>query len=69
MLGIYIHNIKDQRGNRDTKGENPFDYWYITKNGQKIYYSSLYSTYNWVNDDGYNNLGSWIAKAAKDAGR
>ena len=67
MLGIYIHNIRDQRGNRDVKGENPFDYWHVTKNGQKIYYSSLYSTYDWVNDCGYDNLGTWIEKAARDA--
>ena len=25
--------------------------------------------YDWVNDDGYNNLGTWIEAAAKAAGR
>jgi hypothetical protein len=69
LLGIYIHNMKDRYGRTDTKGENPFDYWYTTINGQKVYFNRLYSTYDWVNDRGYENLGSWVEKAAKDAGR
>lgn len=69
LLGIYIHNLKDANGNRDTKGENPFNYWYTDVNGQKKYFSSIYSTYDWVNDDGYNNLGKWVEKAAEKAGR
>jgi len=69
MLGIYIHNMKNQYGRTDYKGKNPFDNWYITRNGQKIYFSSFYKTYDWVYDRGYENLGDWIEKAAKDAGR
>jgi len=69
MLGIYIHNMKDQYRRTDYKGKNPFDNWYITRNGQKIYLSSFYRTYDWVYDRGYENLGNWIEKAAKDAGR
>ena len=69
MLGIYIHNMKDQFGRTDTKGKNPFDNWYITRNGQKIYFSSLYYTYDWIYDRGYENIGEWIEKAARDAGR
>lgn len=69
MLGIYIHSLKDRNGNTSTKGRNPFDDWYITQNGQKVYFSSLYKTYDWNNDDGYNNMGSWIETAAKNTGR
>jgi len=69
LLGIYIHNLKDRNGNTDYKGNNPFDTWYITKNGQKIYFSQIYPTYDWVNDDGYNNIGDWIEAAAKKAGK
>jgi len=69
LLGIYIHNLKDKVGRTDYKGKNPFDTWYITRNGQKIYFSSLYPTYDWVNDDGYNNIGRWIESAARKAGR
>ena len=69
MLGIYIHNMKDQFRRTDIKGKNPFDNWYITRNGQKIYLSSFYRTYDWIYDEGYKNLSDWIEKAAKDAGR
>jgi len=69
LFGIYIHNLKDKDGRTDFKGKNPFDTWYITRNGQKIYFSSLYPTYDWVNDDGYNNIGRWIEEAAQKEGR
>lgn len=32
-------------------------------------YTFKANLYDWVNDDGYNNLGDWIEKAAKQAGR
>ena len=69
MLGIYIHNVKDQKSLTDTKGSNPFDNWYIEQNGQKTYLSQLYPTYDWVSDNGYDNIGDWIEQAAKKAGR
>jgi hypothetical protein len=69
MLGIYIHTIKDRNGNTSTKGRNPFDDWYITQNGKKVYFSSLYKTYDWKSDNGYNNIGAWIESAAKAAGK
>lgn len=69
LLGVYIHNIEDQYGYTDTKGDNPFDYFYIDQDGKKVYLSEIYPTYDWVNDDGYNNFGNWVEKAAKKAGR
>lgn len=69
MLGIYIHNVKDQNRLTDTKGGNPFDKWYIEQNGQKTYFSQLYPTYDWVDDNGYDNIGDWIEKAAVKAGK
>lgn len=69
MLGIYIHNMKDQYGRTDYKGKNPFDNWSITRNGQKILLSAIYRTYDWIYDNGYENLGDWVEKAARDAGR
>lgn len=68
ILGIHIHRLKDQYGNTDKKGKNPFDNHYVDKNG-KMKYSEIYQIYDWKNDDGYNNIGNWIEKAAKDAGR
>lgn len=52
LFGIYIHNIKDFAGNTATKGSNPLP--------------SGYKTYDWVLDDGYTNLGTWV-EAAYDA--
>lgn len=69
MLGVYINNIKDKDGRIDYKGKNPFDNFYVKKDGSKVYLSELYKTYDWVYDDGYNNLGDWVEKAAKQVGR
>jgi len=69
LLGIHIHDMKDQQSSTDTKGANPFDYWQATIDGKKVYFNQLYKTYDWVSDDGYNNLGDWIEEAAKAAGR
>ena len=69
ILGIYIHNVKDPQYGTDTKGKNPLDYWTVEQNGRKVPFSSLYKTYDWVNDDGYTNLAAWVEAAAKAAGR
>lgn len=69
MIGIYIHNKKDQNGRTDSKGGNPFDNFYIEEAGQRKYLSQIYPTYDWVNDDGYENIGDWIEKAAKQVNR
>jgi hypothetical protein len=69
LLAIDIHNVKDPQLGTDVQGENPLDYWSVTKNGQKSSFSSLYKTYDWVRDDGYNNISTWIEAAATAAGR
>lgn len=35
----------------------------------KSYQFSGITIYDWVDDDGYNNLGNWVEKAAKEVGR
>lgn len=69
ILAIDVHRVKDPQKGADIQGKNPLDYWFIEKNGRKVYFSEMYETYDWVNDDGYKNLASWIEKAAKAAGR
>lgn len=69
MLGIYIHNVKDPQTGTTTKGKNPFDYWSVKQNGRDVAFSSLYKTYDWVNDNGYSNFASWIEAAARTSGR
>lgn len=69
LLGIYIHQLNDKDKKISTKGKNPFEDWYTTKDGKKVFFSSIYKTYDWVDDDGYENMGEWIEKAAKAAGK
>ena len=65
MLGIYIHNIKDKDGNTAVKGNNPFDNFEFKKNLKIV----TCPVYEWVADNGYKNMGDWIEKAAKAAGK
>ena len=54
LLGIDISKIKDLQGKTtDRCGKIP----------------KGYSFYLWNKDEGYKNIGKWIEKAAKDAGR
>lgn len=69
MLAIDIHKIKDPQLGADAQGKNPLDHWQTERDGRNVLFSSLYKTYNWVDDDGYNNISSWIESAAKAAGR
>lgn len=69
LLGIYIHQCKDFNGNTDVKGKNPFENLYFDRDGKKVYLSEIYKTYDWINDSGRSNLGSWIEEAAKNANR
>ena len=70
LLGIYIHNIQNQFRSTDAKGANPFDGFYITNSDQtQTYLSSIYPTYDWVIDNGRQNIGTWIEAAAIRAGR
>ena len=54
LLGIDVSKIEDLQGNTSERcGKIP----------------KGYSFYLWNKDDGYNKMGDWIEKAAKDAGR
>jgi len=52
LLGIYIHQLKDQYGKTDQKGKDPF---------AELGCPSV-PIYDWVDDNGYANLGNWIEK-------
>jgi len=65
LLGIYVHNVKDSNGNTTTKGRNPFDDWEFKRAGTVV----IYPVYDWITDNGYKNIGDWIEKAAKAAGK
>jgi hypothetical protein len=69
MLGIFMHNIKDWSGQIDISGNNQFGELGKNSMGEALYFWQIYPTYDWVNDNGYANLGDWIEKAAKLAGK
>jgi hypothetical protein len=65
ILAIAIHGIKDPLNGTDPPGRNPLDHWQVRNKP----FTQIYRSYDWVRDDGYNNIGSWIERAARDAGR
>ena len=71
MLGIYIHNIRNDERKIDCKGSNPFDNFTVQQKGYlyPIPLSHYYHTYDWVSDNGYNNFSTWVETAARAVGR
>lgn len=76
LLGIYIHNIASINGQIDIKGSNPFDNFTIEKSSNFSYIpntraplSTIYPTYDWVFNNGYNNFSVWVENSAKAAGK
>ena len=69
ILGIYIHQKKDLNGRTSTKGDNSFGPIFKNNYDDKQYFFQRFKTYDWVDDDGYNNMGTWIETAAKQVGR
>lgn len=69
ILAIDIHRIKDPQTGADVQGRNPLEYWSAKVSGRDVPFTELYATYDWVNDDGYNNIAGWIEAAARAVGR
>jgi hypothetical protein len=65
LLGIYIGKILDVDRKTDTRGENPLSKW----NLGNVNVATIYHTYDWEIDNGYNNFGKWVEEAAKKAGK
>ena len=69
ILGIYIHLLKDRYGNVSQKGNNTFGPLFSSSIDDKKYFYERFETYDWVENDGYMNLGKWVEEAAKKAGK
>lgn len=70
IVGVRVNKIKNFQGLTTGLGVNPLDNSFVTfTNGNKKRASDYYKTYDYVDDDGYNNLGAWIEEAAKLAGK
>lgn len=65
VFGVYVHNLKDQRGNRSAKGRNPFED--LTLDGKPL--SSIVRAHDpgGLFSDAYsdikNNLARWVEEA------
>lgn len=55
LFGVRIHKVGDKDGNTDSRGSNPLP--------------TGYTVYDWKDDDGYANFGSWVETAARAAGK
>ena len=60
LLGVYVHNLKNQEGKTTAKGKNPFTKWDWSKTK-----TGMPKVYDWVENDGYNYIGKWIEEAAQ----
>jgi hypothetical protein len=68
VVGIRIHNLKDEAGNHGTRGPNPFDRLTL-QNGTKFLSSivKLYDPPGWASTDVYkqikDNIADWVEEA------
>lgn len=62
IIGLRIHQVKNPDQSTDTAGINPLDRTLFT-DGTAL--SSVCPTYDWVSNDGRNNLGTWAEEAFK----
>lgn len=65
LVGIDIHNMKNDVGDKDSEGKSPFEKFYVKKGKEKIYLQRIFPTYEWINDLGYNNINEWVERMAK----
>ena len=68
--GEYKPMIRYEAGWQDAPYQSTFDKATVPllTSTDKPILSSLLAVYDWIDDDGYNNFGNWIEKAAKQAG-
>lgn len=68
LLGIRINYVSSLNQGTDYAGSNPFDaYSPYSNNPLRTVYQV--PVYDWVYDHGYQNFGSWVERAALQAGR
>lgn len=64
ILGIYVNNIRDLQQNYSTRCST-----YGIEIGKDTYNRAVnfdsFPIYDWINDNGYQNLGTWVESAIK----
>ena len=64
IIGVHIHKQKDKDGNTSTKGSTTFGELGKDSTGKTLYYHNITKgTYDYIGDNGYENLGNWIDNA------
>ncbi|MDD5759884.1 MAG: TIR domain-containing protein [Desulfobulbaceae bacterium] len=62
IIGVRIHNLKDQDQQADSEGANPLE---EIKFSDGTPLSAYCKTYDWISGDGRNNLGKWAEEAVQ----
>ena len=67
LLGIFINQINALGIATTFRGSNPLENHQVKMNPYSLLYKATdcYKTYDWINDDGYNNIGKWVEEAAQ----
>ena len=65
IIGVFIHKLKDRDEKTSSKGDTTFGELGKGKDGSSVYFFQIAKTYDYVDNDGYENLGDWIEEAAK----
>lgn len=68
IIGVHIDWLKDKDSKYCDRGLIRVKVG-TSSSGRDIFFSSIADTYCYKKDEGYKNLGRWIEKAAKKAGR
>ena len=67
IVGIYVHNLKDEDGNRTEKGANPF-YSILTSSGERLSkYVTCYDSPYLRSTNVYNDIENHIEDLIEDA--
>jgi hypothetical protein len=69
IVAVRIHNVRHPQTGASAPGRNPLEHWQCQENGRTVQFSQKYKTYDYVADNGRENLAKWIEEAAKAAGR
>ena len=72
LLGIYIHNLKNQDGEQSSKGKNPFDGFTVGKESLSDIvktYDPQYKSSTYVYAHIKANLAGWVEKAIEFRGK
>ncbi|KQN02380.1 hypothetical protein ASE82_08455 [Sphingomonas sp. Leaf230] len=67
IIAIDMHRLPDLNGQLGLPAPNPLEAWQVEAGDELMPLSKLYSSYDWVVDDGAANLANWIDKAASAA--